>query len=410
MAKSGIKSGAPERWPVIEILAPLGWTIRQIAAVIGCSEATVAKDLQAKGGMKALWPDRPRKPAEVYAATFRYYVHHMDELGWSVSTHIRQRLNMDLFKTTEKTALTTFGFLVQPVHWRYLYYSLLKTIDPSMFREGWQHPKLLEEYLEAVRAGDEPVPGGPGTVIHCLYQRLTQLDRTHLRSSNVEEFERLLGCILKHLDNYGRDGEPLLTEREAAVLKMHYGLEGDPSKTLSETARTFGMARSRIQMIQAKAIRKLQWARDNKGLLDSFATMESLRTQRDQAHEELVRLSAAHKALQRSHHRICSVVLGGDPAAAQAVVQRELEQQDLGNPNLFRRWDELKLTVRTANVLQNSGIEFIWQVCVMTKTELRKLKGFGRKGANELESILAELDLRLGMDKVKVELQAARYG
>ena len=32
------------------------------------------------------------------------------------------------------------------------------------------------------------------------------------------------------------------------------------------------------------------------------------------------------------------------------------------NEHLFKRVDELELSVRSANCLQNAGIEFIWQL------------------------------------------------
>jgi DNA-directed RNA polymerase subunit alpha len=67
------------------------------------------------------------------------------------------------------------------------------------------------------------------------------------------------------------------------------------------------------------------------------------------------------------------------------------------NEHLFKRVDELELSVRSANCLQNAGIEFIWQLVERSEAEMLKTKNFGRKSLNEIKEILAELGLALGM-------------
>ncbi|MCB9777361.1 MAG: DNA-directed RNA polymerase subunit alpha [Alphaproteobacteria bacterium] len=67
------------------------------------------------------------------------------------------------------------------------------------------------------------------------------------------------------------------------------------------------------------------------------------------------------------------------------------------NENLFKRVDELELSVRSANCLQNAGIEYIWQLVEKSEAEMLKTKNFGRKSLNEIKEILGELGLSLGM-------------
>ena len=55
------------------------------------------------------------------------------------------------------------------------------------------------------------------------------------------------------------------------------------------------------------------------------------------------------------------------------------------------------LSVRSANCLQNAGIEFVWQLVEKTEAEMLKTKNFGRKSLNEIKEILSELGLSLGM-------------
>jgi DNA-directed RNA polymerase subunit alpha len=75
----------------------------------------------------------------------------------------------------------------------------------------------------------------------------------------------------------------------------------------------------------------------------------------------------------------------------------ERAPQDHFPEALYKRVDELDLSVRSANCLQNAGIEFIHQLVEKTEAEMLKTKNFGRKSLNEIKEILSELGLSLGM-------------
>jgi DNA-directed RNA polymerase subunit alpha len=78
------------------------------------------------------------------------------------------------------------------------------------------------------------------------------------------------------------------------------------------------------------------------------------------------------------------------------VKEESAEEQEF-NEHLFKRVDELELSVRSQNCLQNAGIEFIYQLVEKTEAEMLKTKNFGRKSLNEIKEILQDLDLQLGM-------------
>jgi DNA-directed RNA polymerase subunit alpha len=67
------------------------------------------------------------------------------------------------------------------------------------------------------------------------------------------------------------------------------------------------------------------------------------------------------------------------------------------NENLFRSVDELELSVRSANCLQNANIKTIGDLVQKTEAEMLKTKNFGRKSLKEIKEILAEMGLSLGM-------------
>jgi len=66
------------------------------------------------------------------------------------------------------------------------------------------------------------------------------------------------------------------------------------------------------------------------------------------------------------------------------------------NPNLFKSVDELELSVRSANCLQNANIRYIGELIQRTEGEMLKTKNFGRKSLNEIKEVLASMDLELG--------------
>jgi len=73
------------------------------------------------------------------------------------------------------------------------------------------------------------------------------------------------------------------------------------------------------------------------------------------------------------------------------------ETEEEWNENLFKTVDELELSVRSANCLQNANIKYIYELVEKTEADLLKTKNFGRKSLNEVKEVLAELGLQLGM-------------
>jgi DNA-directed RNA polymerase subunit alpha len=74
----------------------------------------------------------------------------------------------------------------------------------------------------------------------------------------------------------------------------------------------------------------------------------------------------------------------------------EEEEQEFPE-SLFKRVDELELSVRSQNCLQNAGIEYIYQLVEKSEAEMLKTKNFGRKSLNEIKEILDDMQLSLGM-------------
>ena len=67
------------------------------------------------------------------------------------------------------------------------------------------------------------------------------------------------------------------------------------------------------------------------------------------------------------------------------------------NENLFRSVEELELSVRSANCLQNANITLIGELVQRTEQDMLKTKNFGRKSLKEIKEILQNMGLSLGM-------------
>jgi DNA-directed RNA polymerase subunit alpha len=81
----------------------------------------------------------------------------------------------------------------------------------------------------------------------------------------------------------------------------------------------------------------------------------------------------------------------------ETVAEVTTEKGSQFNPNLYRSVEELELSVRSANCLQNANIRSIYELVGKTEAEMLKTKNFGRKSLNEIKEILSEMGLSLGM-------------
>jgi DNA-directed RNA polymerase subunit alpha len=77
--------------------------------------------------------------------------------------------------------------------------------------------------------------------------------------------------------------------------------------------------------------------------------------------------------------------------------EREPVEAAAFSDQLWRTIDDLDLSVRSANCLQNAQINFVGELVQRTEAEMLKTKNFGRKSLKEIKEVLTDLGLDLGM-------------
>jgi len=60
--------------------------------------------------------------------------------------------------------------------------------------------------------------------------------------------------------------------------------------------------------------------------------------------------------------------------------------------------NEIELSVRAANCLNNANITTVGQLALKTEQEMLKYRNFGKKSLNEIKDKLSSLNLSLGMN------------
>ncbi len=157
-----------------------------------------------------------------------------------------------------------------PVH-------MVETINKLMR----QHRRLLQEY------GREPTPEEIGMAMEIGPEKVEEIlkisqEPVSLETPIGEEEDSHLGDFIEDrnapapadaasfqlLKEQVDEVLHTLTEREARVLVLRFGLEDGRSRTLEEVGREFGVTRERIRQIEAKALRKLRHPTRSRKLRD----------------------------------------------------------------------------------------------------------------------------------------------
>lgn len=373
------------RWPIASELLALGLSIDRVAQALGWSDGTVAKDVQTMGGMAKLFPHRPRKDGDVYAAVWASwwsgsYRKFDESTAGTIKQHIEQFLGLPQIEMYFRGILhahdsLTWPQVKAPIGYLRLFGAATGIPVVRNPNSMYLDRDLLDELL-----GAGPTPHSMIEVLNNLTVYMSaRFDRDILVFPSPKDFQA-------RIDAWLADDEKC-TPIEREVLTYRFGLNGQSGMEQPEIGQRMERTRERIQQIEIKAMRKFR--HNLRGLIDGFAEEAStVRGQRDDLRQKYA--EAANEATQ----------LREQLAEAKRRFPQSFDEEavSMDVTILEKRCDELDLSVRTANCLQNSGIEFIGQLVQCTPLGLLKTKNFGRRSLREIENdIFPELGLSLGM-------------
>lgn len=81
--------------------------------------------------------------------------------------------------------------------------------------------------------------------------------------------------------------------------------------------------------------------------------------------------------------------------------EEDNSDRDVVLNKLSLRINEIELSVRSTNCLQQADIDTIAELVIMPEPEMLKFRNFGKKSLNEIKAKLEEMSLHLGMDLSK---------
>ena len=83
----------------------------------------------------------------------------------------------------------------------------------------------------------------------------------------------------------------------------------------------------------------------------------------------------------------------------------EFDEEVLHMRQLLKsRLNDMDISVRAQNCLKSADVETLAELVVFNKNDLLKFRNFGKKSLNELDDLLAGLNLSFGMDISKYKL------
>lgn len=109
--------------------------------------------------------------------------------------------------------------------------------------------------------------------------------------------------------------------------------------------------------------------------------------------EEALRLSAAILA----HHLDVFVEYDDKEIEFEEGVEEESSSQEELRKKLNMSVNEIELSVRAANCLNNANITTVGELAMKTEQDMLKYRNFGKKSLNEIKAKLEELGLGLGV-------------
>lgn len=401
-----------ERLPLVQALFALGISYREVAEFAGVCEETVRNDIRLRANKK-LFKNRPTKPRLIFQSAFKRYAElvvaskerALDPLEWDFCMALSRWLRVGEIRAFVQGVNLTMDYLLCPGCPSQMGYAKLlqalfnvrvdavlnsesdRAISLLLAEEGW-----VDE-LAFIAEGNGIVPASREDLCRSFAMRSIEGGARRSKIMPIWDNEAL-AVVDSALEK--------LTPREAEVIRLRFGILpwSVPShwplpRSLDEAAQRLELSRERVRQIEIAARVKLRKPAFGLQLLIEpvgDALKQRLQMEKDEERQTL----EANAVATRLRLLDQSVVV------ESGIIPLSL---------LLKPVEELDLTTRMANCLENRGTRLVGDLVQTTELELLKTKNFGRKSLLEIKKLLEPLGLRLGLrfsDELAQKYNAAR--
>ena len=212
---------------------------------------------------------------------------------------------------------------------------------------------------------------------HALQERKTILqeldadlaEMRRVNHFNREEIRRTIKCMVNAL------GIPSLNKREKMVLSEF--MEG---KKYDDVGEVLGLSRERVRQLFEKALRKIRNCSVVYGKV--YDEVLTLRGENQNLRKVIERQEAMLKDYREKLH------------------MEEMPQEQMTAELYGKRLVDCDLSVRTLNCLKGADIDTIGDLVQYDKTDLLRLRNFGKKSLTELDDFLASIGQEFGQKNI----------
>ncbi|MBU0646434.1 hypothetical protein KJ611_03090 [Patescibacteria group bacterium] len=269
--------------------------------------------------------------------------------------------------------------------------------------------KTLEETFDGIRQGLIPAPANAQEMRTLLIRNLMAAIRSRQLPAWPANAQALIDEALKDLD-----------AKQKLVIQKIY----EEGKTLEQAAGKLAITRERVRQILASAMRCLRHPHRRRQLslwfFTPIADLSDSRTIEETViglnqkiilcEQEIAVRQQYQSEISRQLHEIQMIVIGefgrgqtemhANPVGIDKFATASRENINLTREHLLAfslPIENLELSIRTYNALNNCRIETIGQLVQYSAHELLKMKNFGQRSLREIRGILKNYGLDIGL-------------
>ena len=204
-----------------------------------------------------------------------------------------------------------------------------------------------------------------------------------------------------------------LTEREAEVLDLRYGLTDGKRTRLEDVGRKFGCTRERVRVIEEKALRKLRHSSRSQRIkntgIDSDREEQFIRKYFE--HHDIFSFADSDGLDDNVKSELLEIYNDG-------IRERKIEIEEAAKKRFASEEEaysysdkiedllgKLDLSVRSFNCLKRAGINTVGDLLALSEEEIRNIRNIGAKSVNEVLEKIATIKQEIKDEKAEDNIQ-----